>query len=546
MPNIIDKFKDIVIAHPNKTAIVHHLSKNRSFNITYRDLDDRSDDLASHLTSCGISEGSLCGTFMQKSIDNVVAVLAILKTGAGFYCINSRVKIPQIAYITTLSKSRLLIIDFAGLIGFSSIDDHTEIDAKILLFSSDPISPWHASILENVSRILEINTFRSVDRSSLENPISRQIVNQDIAMALFTSGSTGFPKGVLISHQDLLNRVQTECEDYNLKNEDCLLSLLPFSFDVGCNQLFTSLITGSCLVILNSWLPADIAVAINQYGISGISAVPAIWAGLLEHGTGDMATALNKLRYITISGGDLPLRHLEQLREMAYRVDIYKTYGQTETFRSTILKPHDYKRKISSVGKPVTGTDVFILNTRGQRAVPNETGEIIHKGDGMMMGYLGDSLETRKKIRKDPLTDTTSAPFVPKTIFTGDIGKIDEEGYLYILGRKDKMIKTSGYRVYPKEIVDAIMTHTSVSEAIAFAVKDEKAGNLIFCEVIPKKELTVSEAEIKSLISGKLPSYMVPSRILFVDSFPRTGSGKIRISEIEKKYNPKRETSTNA
>ena len=315
-----------------------------------------------------------------------------------------------------------------------------------------------------------------------------------------------------------------------------MLNLLPFSFDVGTNQLFTALVTGAQLTILNSWMPADIASTVKQHQITGISGVPAIWASFLNlSDSKESLEAIKSVRYITISGGDLAPEQLKRLGMLLQGTQIFKTYGQSETFRSGILLPSEYHLKMLSVGRPVKGTKISILNSKGKLAAPNEMGEIIHYGDGMMLGYIGDARGTARKIRTNPHQNKRS-PYIQKAVFTGDIGKIDEDGYLYVQGRKDKMIKSSGYRIYPKEISDQILRHTSIQDAVVFGIPDKNIGKAIYAEVQLKENQELTVSELKTFLSDKLPPYMIPSKIFFVNSFPRTPSGKIRLAEVERKY----------
>jgi acyl-coenzyme A synthetase/AMP-(fatty) acid ligase len=295
-------------------------------------------------------------------------------------------------------------------------------------------------------------------------------------------------------------------------------------------------VSGARLILLNSWLPKDICNVLADYAVTGISGVPAIWSEFLDGTNAEFAHPLNSVRYITISGGDLSPEQLLKLKKIIPAPGIFKTYGQTETFRSSMLKPEEYERKMTSVGRPLAGTTVYILNRAGKLAAPHERGEIIHCGDGTMMGYMGDAPGTENKLRPDPLAGG-HALVARKAVFTGDTGMLDEEGYLYIIGRKDKMIKTSGYRVYPKEITDQCLGFTAVQEAVVFGVADEKIGKHIHCVIQLKPGAAATEQEIRRYLAARLPSYMVPAKIYFTDSFPRTESGKIKLPEVEKAYN---------
>jgi acyl-coenzyme A synthetase/AMP-(fatty) acid ligase len=273
-------------------------------------------------------------------------------------------------------------------------------------------------------------------------------------------------------------------------------------------------------------------------GITGISAVPSIWAEMITYPKGQVfAKNTRKLRYVTVSGGDLNRNQLLHLKEYFQNVKIYKTYGQTETFRSSILKPSDFERKITSVGLPVRGTRIFIMDEKGEIVKANTEGEIVHYGAGMMIGYLNDLPGTREKMRKAPETikDIVKEGNV---IYTGDRGMIDEEGYLYVLGREDGMIKTLGYRVYPKEIEGYILEHEQVKNAAVVGIRDSRKGQYIVAEVVPNGKLDGDG--LIAYLKNRMASYMFPEKIHIVESLPMTENGKINYSKIKEKYEERR------
>jgi len=536
MPIILDNFRRIVLKYPTQTAVLHCRSKGKYSKISFAELDRRSDVIAGYLTDQGIESGNFVGVYMSRSIDHVTSILGNMKAGAAFYSLNPRTTQEQVIYTARLSRAPVVLIDDSALLNLQDIYNHKENSFNLTHYSSDVTSLFHEQIIARINEKFPLSRLPQVFLPKDNIPIREAIVPRDVALALFTSGSTGTPKGVLISHQDLYNRTLTECEYYGITRSDVLLNLLPFSFDVGTNQLFTALVTGAQLTILNSWMPADIVSTVKQHQITGISGVPAIWASFLNlSDSKESLEAIKSVRYITISGGDLAPEQLKRLGMLLQGTQIFKTYGQSETFRSGILLPSEYHLKMLSVGRPVKGTKISILNSKGKLAAPNEMGEIIHYGDGMMLGYIGDARGTARKIRTNPHQNKRS-PYIQKAVFTGDIGKIDEDGYLYVQGRKDKMIKSSGYRIYPKEISDQILRHTSIQDAVVFGIPDKNIGKAIYAEVQLKENQELTVSELKTFLSDKLPPYMIPSKIFFVNSFPRTPSGKIRLAEVERKY----------
>jgi len=519
-----------------KVALIHHRSLEDCVRYTFGDLELKSAKLASVLFSAGLQPGQFVGIFMQRCPEHILSMLAIMKCGAAFFSLNPKLSLQQVAHALSTTKSPILLIDNSALIKLSNQKLDQLPGVRFIHYTDEPMKTIHKACLAKLKTLYDIESINSHIPDAGLDFSPPTITGQDVALVLFTSGSTGLPKGVMISHQDLYNRVLGETRDFRLTASDRLLNLLPFSFDVGLNQLFTSLVCGAQLIILNSWLPADIATAIFSHHITGISGVPSIWLDCLANETPELKASFEKLRYLTISGGDMSLNQLKQLQRLAPQTGIFKTYGQTEAFRAGILFPEQFDEKMTSVGKAVAGTDIFIINSKGKRAAPNEIGQIIHKGDGIMIGYVGDQQSTAKKLKPHPFY-YGKVGYSPKVIFTGDIGKMDEDGYLYVLSRKDKMIKIRGNRIYPKEIADVIQSHELVHEAVVFSHKTETGEATIVTEIRLKNGVALTTPEMVQFLSLRLPSYMIPERFVFVDSFPRTPSGKIKLSAVEEKYN---------
>jgi acyl-coenzyme A synthetase/AMP-(fatty) acid ligase len=312
---------------------------------------------------------------------------------------------------------------------------------------------------------------------------------------LFTSGSTGEPKGVRVGRSDLDARALAEVEAFSLGSGDRILSLLVFAFDVGLNQLLSSLLAGSTLVVQPYWLPGDVLDAVEKERITGISAVPAVWRACLVADAAFGAERHGSLRYLTISGGDLPEPLLARMPGLAGPAGIIKTYGQTETFRSAMLLPAEFTERPTSVGRVFPGA---------RFRVDPETARIHHSGLGTMLGYLGSE----------------GPP--PESVDTGDLGRVDEGGYLFVTGRDDDMVKRAGNRVYPGEVARALIAFPSVADAEVVAVRDDDGEGHLAAFVI----VSGGDAPSRRELTKELPGYLVPSVVCEVRSFPLTPNGK--------------------
>jgi acyl-CoA synthetase (AMP-forming)/AMP-acid ligase II len=471
------------------------------------------------------SESVILPMYLSKSADCVAAMIGAIGAGKAFAYLNKKLRVAQINAILRDSSAKLGLMD-----GFGAMNLRTG------LVADSPITRTHWWVLRG-------NHFLSVHEKAIDKmrtlgcrlnywPIDENgghdipTLNdepQRPGCCLFTSGSTGTPKGVLIAESDLRARANAEIRWFGLSPNDVLLSILPFSFDVGLNQLLSAMTVGCSLVLLDSWLPTDIHKAVAEFKVTGISGVPAIWLDMMNANRYfDTTDEHASLRYITLSGGDLSQQHLEQLPKLAPHVGIFKTYGQTEAFRATSLRPEEFNTKLTSVGRPFEGVNVYIVRQDGEKSEVNEVGEIVHTGLGIMLGYL-DGHDPQKKLRPNPFQSEHDDS--PVAIFTGDTGYIDEDGYLFLQGRADSMLKVAGNRIYPKEIINQILTLGSVQEAEIVGIKTDTDTHL-FAFVVLTDGADMTSMQILRQLTTQLPSYMVPQEVIIVTSIPRTASGK--------------------
>jgi acyl-CoA synthetase (AMP-forming)/AMP-acid ligase II len=470
-------------------------------------------------------EPSFVPILAGKSADSIALSLACLATGRPYAWLNKRLRAPQIADIADVARAKLVIADAPALLAIApAMRDVPALRAIEWVGIADGTRAGAQAALANAVRLLSEDV-----KVSLLAPIAGDtaapagaIAPDAFACCLFTSGSTGKQKGVMVGDRDLAERARSEVDWFGLSPRDRLLSILPFSFDVGLNQLMSALAAGACLVIEESWLPADLLKAVARDGVTGISGVPAVWRDLLASNLPFDPGGLHRsLRYVTVSGGSLSVEEQERLHERLAGVAIFKTYGQTETFRSASLRPEELAQRPASVGRPYVGTRVLVLREDGQPCLPNEVGEVVHVGSGTMLGYLGDAANAQK-IR--PLPAELGGD---RAVFTGDYGYLDPDGYLYLKGRMDAMVKIAGNRVYPEEAADQLREIAGVREAEVLAVARGGADPRLVAFVVCDGSRDLTSEGIRKLAVTRLPAHMLPSETVILSAMPRLANGKI-------------------
>lgn len=502
--------------YPDKTAIIEG-----SKEYTYGELARQSIVLSDALLGAGVRKGDRVGVYMEKSWEAVVAMLASSQSGAAFVNINPLLKPAQVQYIVGDCDVRVLIGDSGklealepGMVG-------------VAFYKGQEPATGIAGSLMDVAEILQREDVGWTERSVLET---------DLGTILYTSGSTGLPKGVATSQRNLVVGAQIVSTYLENTEEDRILSALPFSFDYGLNQLMTSLRVGATLVLQNSRLPGDLLRALRRYEITGLAGVPPLWALLLRGAKALEEQPLEHLRYITNSGGRIPQANLEELRRLLPGTKMYLMYGLTEAFRSTYLPPEELDRGTECIGKPIPNTEIYVIDKEGRECAPGEPGELVHRGPTVALGYWGKEEATRKAYRPHPFAPP-ELTIEEKVVYSGDMVRRDEKGYLYFVGREDNMIKTQGYRLSPEEVEGLLVGTGIVREACAFGVPDPELGQQVFAVVSLRDrggEGTLEAIREYCLKNG--PPYMVPKEIFVEDEMPKTPSGKIDRQAVRNAY----------
>jgi len=381
---------------------------------------------------------------------------------------------------------------------------------------------------KNISQKLPLNSSITLDpgsviveNNSIQSDFNDLSTNQnDCAEILFTSGSTGRPKGVMLSHKNLISNTSSILSYLNLNQEDRMLVVLPFYYCYGLSLLHTHLRTGGSLVLNNSFMfLGNIIRNLIDYNCTGFAGVPSHFQILLRKSDSFKKNVFPSLRYVTQAGGHMATALIDEFVECFPDVKFYVMYGQTEaTARLSFLPPEMYTKKKGSIGKGIPGVELRVVDENGKKVKTGETGEIIARGSNIMLGYYNNE-------------DNIENIFKDDWLFTGDMGTIDNDGYIYLISRKKEIIKVGGKRVSPKEIEAVILQVPEVIDCIVLGIEDELTGEAIKAKIVIKKsedETSILEI-IKRKCNAKLAIYKIPKVFEFSTHFSINQTGKIKL-----------------
>ena len=497
---------------PEKTAVWA-----RGRTMSYRELEERSNQLAHLLRQGGVRKGDRVGLFFPKCVESVVSMFAVLKAGGVYVPLDPQAPADRIAYIIGNCGIKVLITQderrrALDVSTRESLDRCVIVDEGRESGNGTGVVPWSA-----------LSDYPS------SHPPQVTLTETDLAYILYTSGSTGRPKGVMLSHQNALTFVEWCAVKFQITHEDHLSNHAPLHFDLAVFDVYNAIEAGATVYLVTEEIalfPTTLQKFMETHQISVWYSVPSALVLLLLHA--DLkAEKLLHLRTILFAGEVFPMKYLKQLAKLLPAAELDNLYGPTETNVCTYYKVD--RERLSSMDKLPIGvacenTEVFSVNDQDEIVTkPGGTGELYVRGSSVTCGYWGDAEKTKKMV----VPNRFQPNFEEKMYRTGDLVTLAEDGNYYFLGRRDSMIKSRGYRIELGEIESALLSHPAVREAAAIAVPDEVVGNRIKAVVAVHASESVQAAELQQHCAIRIPKYMIPELIEFRESLPKTSTGKV-------------------
>lgn len=495
-------------AYPDKPAVWA-----RGKSITYRELEERSNQMAHLLRQRGVQKGDRVGLFFPKCVESIISMLGVLKAGGVYVPLDPQAPADRIGYIIANCGIRILISN----------------SERRSALAPDTLSTLECCILtEGEGNGSDLIAWSQLSDFPAAHAPRVTLVETDLAYILYTSGSTGRPKGVMLTHQNALTFVEWCAEEFQVRSDDRLSNHAPLHFDLSVFDVYNTLEAGATVYLITEDLalfPTSLANFIENQRITIWYSVPSALMLLLLHGR-LTEEKLKSLRVILFAGEVFPMKYLRQLAEVSQTSDLYNLYGPTETNVCTYYKVE--RERLAGmeklpIGVACANTETFSVMPDGRLAEKGEAGELYVRGPSVTYGYWADPEKTKKMCVPNHFQEN----FEEKAYRTGDIVTVGEDGNYYFQGRRDSMIKSRGYRIELGEIESALLSHPGVREAAVLAVPDEIIGNRIRAVVAPHMAGSLGVLELQQYCASRVPKYMIPELVDLYDELPKTSTGKI-------------------
>jgi len=483
--------------------------------LTYAELDRAGDALAAALQRAGVGRGDRVAVMADNSAEVVVAVFAAAKAGAVFVVVNPTTKPDKLAYIL-------------GDCGVAALIAHRRL-ARVVgaaLATSPGVRTiaWIGGVPDEGAPAGAVACAHlDVDRAATpgETPRDPGLIDADLAAIIYTSGSTGPPKGVMLTHRNVHHNAWSISTYLGLRGDDVIGCVLPLSFDYGLFQVFVAARVGATLVVERSFAYAyEVLERLAAQRATVLPGVPTMFATILQMAPLDKLD-LSSLRLLTNTAAALPPAHIRRLRQQLPGATIFSMYGLTECTRVSYLDPDRLDDKIASVGRAMPNTEAYVVDDEGRRVPPGVTGELVVRGASVMRGYWGKPEETARMLRDGEIAGE-------KVLHTGDRFTMDDEGFLFFVGRTDDVFKCKGEKVSPKEVEHVLYELDDVAEAAVVGVPDEIDGTAVKAVVALRPGATLTAEQVRRHCRARLEGHMVPRHVEVREALPKTETGKIR------------------
>lgn len=496
---------------PDKVAIIDGAKK-----LTYADLFRKVNQIARYVSELALPSGSRIGIYSHKSSEQIIAILALLSTEHIFVPISRLLKPEQVEHIINDCSMACIITDKSKI---KSIDE-INFQGKIITYEASE---------------RDIVSFEEIYKCCSDT-FTCNIGDYQNAAITYSFGLTGFPRGIVITHRNLIDSARVASNYLELQECDVLSGTLPFILDYGLNQLFCSIYNHATLALHSLALPADFFNHLINDNVTVLPIMPPHITQMFESDPKRIPNAklLGNVRIVTSSGGKITPKMIADIEVRYPNAKFYSMHGLTEAFRSTYLDPAQLKIRPNSIGKPIPGVEIHVINEEGFECKPREIGELIHRGGYIYKGYWKSKEDTQKRYKsiailnkvvnlEGDLTDEI-------VVASGDFVYRDEEGYLYFVSRKDDMIKVSGFRISPYEIESVVHDKLpQISQCAVFSIENEKTEEEIVMVYSASRE--ISKNEILFELKKHLPNHMIPSIVVYKEKLPQTSLSEAKIDK---------------
>ncbi|MBI2370791.1 MAG: AMP-binding protein [Deltaproteobacteria bacterium] len=485
---------------PSKLAV-----KDEERSLTYADLNARACALAAALQGLGVKKGDPVAICLPTRVEHVELLLAAAKIGAVAIPLDVKWREVELRSVLRALEPRVVVSEEVHLAQVEAAG----IPAGRCLVVGAASGPGRPA-------------YEALARERAPEP-EADVGEDDLFLVMITSGTTGFPKACMASHRTFFYRCLNRGIDKGLSADDVTLLVMPLYFNAGRVSVVAGLCFGGTVVLRRRFDPVEALRAVEAEGVTATTIVPTICDRLLE-GRRECRASTDSLRYLGITGAALHRRTIEGLLR-SITPYVYLAYASTDTGQVTTLRPEDQLTRFGSSGQVVWGIDVQLVDEAGRPVPRGEVGEVTCRGPSVHLGYYRNEEATR-------------AAFRDGWFFTGDLGRFDEQGYLYIVGRRKSMIKTGGISVFPEEIEGVLHTHPKVGEAAVVGVPHPAWGEAIRAVVVLRPGEVVTEQDLIEFCKGRLAPYKAPKAVEFVETLPRTESGKVAKERLRARYAP--------